>query len=39
MKYAECTNLFLEFFDKNFFDINATYHCIDTKFPKVKNLV
>jgi IS30 family transposase len=36
MKYAEFTNLFLEFFEKNFFGINATYHCIDVKFPKVK---
>ena len=39
MKYAEFTNLFLEFFEKNFFGINATYHLIDIKFPKVKNLV
>ena len=36
MKYAEFTNLFLEFFEKNFFGINATYHLIDIKFPKVK---
>ncbi|MBO6095543.1 IS30 family transposase, partial [bacterium] len=36
MKYAEFTNLFLEFFEKNFFGINATYHNIDIKFPKVK---
>ena len=36
MKYAEFTNLFLEFFEKNFFGINATYHLIDVKFPKVK---
>ena len=37
MKYAEFTNLFLEFFEKNFFGINSTYHCINIKFPKVKN--
>ena len=36
MKYAEFTNLFLEFFEKNFFGINATYHWINIKFPKVK---
>ena len=36
MKYAQFTNLFLEFFQKNFFCINATYHLIDIKFPKVK---
>ena len=36
MKYAEFINLFLEFFKKNFFGINATYHCINIKFPKVK---
>ena len=36
MKYAEFTNLFLEFFEKNFFGINATYHHINKKFPKVK---
>ena len=36
MKYAEFTNLFLEFFEKNFFGINATYHWIEVKFPKVK---
>ena len=37
MKYAGFTNLFLEFFEKNFFGINSTYHCINIKFQKVKN--
>ena len=37
MKYAKFTNLFLEFFEKNFFGINATYRCKNIKFLKVKN--
>ena len=36
MKYGEFTNLFLEFFGKNFFSINADYHLINIKFSKVK---
>ena len=37
MKCAKFTNLFLEFFEKNFFGINITYHYINIKFLKVKN--
>ena len=36
IKYAEFTNLFLEFFNENVFGINATYHLINIKFQKVK---